>query len=154
MTPLELHDLSALTEYPRSAAELVRVAGLDAAAKLITAWPGQAFPVPIYTGRANARGARRFEMLAEIVGDQAARKIINHWPGHTLNIPNLKEARWARKQDTIRARYDTLTTQDGYSHNEAVFELGILHEITGRCVELVLKRPDNPVAEERQGKLF
>lgn len=140
MTPEELRDLSTLREFPKAAQELVNIAGIEATAKLITAWPGQYFPVPLCGNRKNAQGERRFDQLAEIVGNAAAQTIVQFWGGARLTVPNCKEALWARSQQAIRASYDVLTGKGGYSHNDAVFELGITHQITGRCVELVLKR--------------
>lgn len=144
MTPHLLDDLSRLPLFPRTAAELIRIAGREAAAKLIAAWPGQEFPVPLHGRRRNERGERRFDQLAEIVGEPAAQAIVRHWGGQKLTIPNCKEVLWSWRQDRIRETYDRLTGAEGYSHPEAVFEIGISHGITGRCVELVLKRPDNP----------
>lgn len=140
MTPEELQDLSTLPQFPKTAGELIHIAGIDATAALITAWPGQEFPVPVHGRRANKLGARRFEQLAEIVGEEAAQRIVDHWGGLKLTIPNCKAAVWVRQQSDIRAMYDRLTGQKGYSHPEAIFEIGIAHRVSGRCVELVLKR--------------
>lgn len=153
MTPDRLVELSRLPLFPRTAAELMRVAGTDAAAALIAAWPGQEFPVPLLGGRKSPLGMRRFDQLAEIVGEAAARAIVKHWGGLKLSIPNLKEVLWQWRQQQIRAEYDRLTA-GGYSHPEAVFELGIAHGVTGRAVELVLKRPDLDATESAQGCLF
>lgn len=144
MTPELLADLSRLPLFPRTAAELIRIAGLDAAARLISAWPGQEFPVPLHGARRNDKGERRFDRLAEIVGEPVALAIVRHWGGLKLTVPNCKEVLWTWRQDRIREAYDELTGKKGYSHPEAVFELGVSYGVTGRCVELVLKRPDNP----------
>lgn len=153
VTPELLSELSRLPLFPRTAAELVRVVGLDAAASLIAAWPGQEFPVPLLGGRRSPLGMRRFDQLVEIVGDTAARAIVKHWGGLKLSIPNLKEVRWQLRQQQIRSEYDRLTA-GGYSHPEAVFELGIAHGVTGRAIELVLKRPNVSEEERAQGALF
>lgn len=154
MTPDALRDLSVLPSFPRTAHELIHVAGLEATALLITAWRGQEFPVPQRT-RNTTLGERRFAQLEEIVGGHAARRIVAHWGGQRLCIPNCKEALWEREQDFIRADYDHLTGPLGYSHGEAIFELGLKYDVSGRCVELVLKRPDNPGAPGAvQGCLF
>ena len=50
MTPQLLAELSRLPLFPRSARDLIRVAGLEGAAQIITAWPGQQFPVPAVVG--------------------------------------------------------------------------------------------------------
>lgn len=155
MTPAELAVLRGLPLFPRSAEDLIRVVGIEAAARLIAAWPGQDFPVPKRIGGGNAIGTRRWEQLVEVVGEPAARLIVAYWGGSSMPIPNCKEVRWARQQNVIRADFDRLTQQEGYSFTEAVFELGITNGVTGRCIELVLKRPDNPAAPESvQGRLL
>lgn len=143
MSPEDLADLARLPLFPRTAAELIRVAGLDAAAALIAAWPGQEFAVPRRVGGGNAAGERIWERLVEIVQYEAAKRIVTHWGGQYLEIPNCKEVLWSRDQDRIRADFDRLTGQEGYSHRDAVFKLGIRYRVTGRCIEGVLKRPDN-----------
>lgn len=162
MTPEQLQDLRVLPQFPRTAEELIQVAGLEAAAALITAWPGAEYPCPVAFGRHRTKqGQRRFDMLAEIVGERPARRICGHWGGRILDVPNCKDALWARKQDEIRAMYDKLTSSaNDYSHAEAIFEIGILHNVTGRCVENILSRPDNPAGklaeliDDGQGSLF
>lgn len=153
MTPELLAELARLPLFPRTALELMRIAGTDATAALIAAWPGQEFPVPLLGGRKSPLGMRRFDQLAEIVGAEAAREIVKHWGGQKLSIPNLKEVRWQSRQQQIRSEYDLLTA-GGYSHPEAVFELGIAHGVTCRAIELVLKRPDAAPVDAAQGRLF
>lgn len=143
MTPAALDALRHLPLFPATAEELIQVAGLSAAARLISAWPAQEFPVPARVGGGTARGALRYEQLVEIVGAAAAARIIARWRGLMLYIPSCKEVAWSAEQDAIRAAYDRLTA-DGWSHPEAVFELGIRHRIAGRSVERALSRPDNP----------
>ena len=155
MTPEELQSLRSLPQFPRTAEELIHVAGLEAAARIISAWPGQEFPVPAVVGGGNLRGVRRYDQLAEIVGEPAARRIVAHWHGQRLSVPNCKEVKWSRDQDRIRTEFDRLTGAQGYSFAEAVFELGLAFNVTGRCVEQVLGRPDNaPPAPVDQGSLF
>lgn len=149
MTPSQLLDLGPL--LPQSARDIIQVAGIDAAAQLMTAWPGQEFLVP-KRENSNPRGARRYAMLAEIVGEPAARAIMAHWGGRFLIIPNCKEAIWARTQDHIRADFDLLTGE-GYSAREAVFELGIKYGVTGRCIDKVLSRPDSSAKDPESTQL-
>lgn len=154
MTPETLTELARLPQFPRSARELMRVAGQEAAAALITAWPGQEFDVPRRVGGGNPAGERQWDRLVEIVQYEAARRIVMHWGGQPLDIPNCKEVLWARAQDRIRADYDRLTGAEGYSHRTAIFELGIAYGVVGRCIENVIKRPDNAPREEQQLALF
>ncbi len=155
MTPETLLDLSALPQFPRTAAGLIRVAGLQAAARLIGAWGGRGFPVPLCTRRTRASEIR-FAQLAEVVGDAAARRIVGYWGGYKLDIPNCAEALNARRHDTMRAQYDHFTRCKGYSHNEAIWEIGLLHDhCTDRTVENALSQPSNPEGPRAvQGDLF
>lgn len=155
MTPELLLELARLPMFPRAAAELLRISGAEATAALVRAWGGQEWPVPRRVGGSNARGALRYEQLVEIVGAPAAAAIITHWSGGRLQIPNLKEVRWAHAQDLIRADFDQLTTVGSYSYTEAVFELGIKYKVTGKAIENILKRPDNEKHDlPAQGSLF
>jgi hypothetical protein len=155
MTPELLLELSRLPLFPRTAADLCRVAGMEGAARIISAWGGQEWPVPIRAGGVRPQGIRRYAHLCEIVGEPVAQRIVQGWGGSRLQVPNLKEVLWSRSQDLIRAEFDTLTTINGYSSPEAVFELGIKYGVTGKAIENALKRPDNVKAEPvAQGSLF
>ncbi|MBI4740729.1 MAG: hypothetical protein HY777_04030 [Betaproteobacteria bacterium] len=139
MTPENLQELSTLPKFPGTAVELIRIAGLEAAAALITAWHGQEFPVPLGT-RNTESSQRRVDQLVEIVGTEAAAKIIAHWGGQKLTIPTCKHAIWIREQRRICADYDRMTSAEGLSHSAAIFEIGIQTGVSGRCVEIVLRR--------------
>ena len=152
MTPEELQAIRHLPLFPSNAEELIQVAGLHAAARIISAWPGQEFPVPAVVGGGNPRGTRRWEQLVEVVGPGPAERILGRWRGGLLYVPSCKEAIWSATQDKIRAHYDRLT-KEGYSHPEAIFELGITYNVSGRGVELVLARPDNSPAPEMEAQL-
>ena len=147
MSPELLAELSRLPLFPRTARDLIRVAGLEGAAALITAWPGQEWPVPARVGGGNPFGVRRWAQLVEIVGEPAAGRIVRWSPGGVLCVPNLKEVRWSHTQDKIRADFDRLTLTNGYSLREAVFELGIKYGCTGAAIQRALKRPDNELGE-------
>lgn len=142
MSPELLRELSALPQFPRSASDLIRVAGIEAAAALIAAWPGQEYPVPVSVHSRNKAGQRRYAQLAEVVGDAAAQRIVGAYAGTWLSVPNCREALWARQQDIIRAEADALFAA-GYSSREAVFELGIKHRLCARTIERMLGRPNN-----------
>lgn len=155
MTPGLLAELSRLPLFPRSARDLISVAGLEGAALLITAWPGQVWPVPAVVGGGNPAGARRWGQLVEIVGEPAAARIVRWCPGAELFVPNLKEVLWQQAQDAIRADFDRLTLESGYSVREAVFDLGIKYNVSGAAIQRTLKRPDNAPGEVAvQGTLF
>lgn len=155
MTPQLLAELSRLELFPRSARDLIRVAGPEGAAALITAWPGQSFPVPAVVGGGNPAGARRWGQLVEVVGEPAAARIVRWCPGSALYVPSLKEVAWSHTQDAIRADFDRLTGPGRYSVREAVFELGIKYGCSGKAIENAIARPDNVRGEAvGQGSLF
>ncbi len=159
MTPALLAELSRLPLFPRGARDLIRVAGLEGAAQLVTAWPGQQFPVPAVIGGGNPAGARRWGQLVDIVGEPVATRIVKWAPGADLYIPSLKEVAWSRTQDQIRAEFDRLTTTGGYSVREATFELGLKYGCSRTAIENALARPDNVLGEAAaeaplQGALF
>ena len=139
MTPKELDELSRQPRFSTTAMELIRIAGLEAAAKLITAWPGQEFPVPQCTKEGH-NSRRRFDQLARVVGTDAARRIVAHFGGQKLYIPSCKMAITASNNARLRAEYDQMTGTNGLTHPEAVFGLGISYGICGRAVERILKR--------------
>lgn len=147
MTPELLLELSRLPLFPRTGADLIRVAGLEGAARIVSAWGGQEWPVPVRAGGVRPQGVRRYAHLCEIVGEPVAQRIVQHWGGTRLQVPNLKEVIWSRNQDRIRAEFDVLTAAHGYSSPEAVFELGLKYGVTGKAIENALKRPDNVMAE-------
>jgi len=155
MTPELLIELSRLPLFPRTAATLCQVAGLEATARLIAAWGGQEWPVPVHANAINGQGARRYAHLCEVAGERAAERIVAAWGGSRLQIPNLKEVLWLRTQERMRAEFDTLTTSGGYSSPEAVFHLGIKYGVTGRAVEKTLKRAQPELSDAiDQGELF
>lgn len=153
MTPEELLDLSTLPQFPRTVRELIRIAGPEAAAKLVTAWPGRTFPVPLRT-RNMLDGERRFAQLAEVVGDGEATRIVKHWGGQPLYVPSCDIVQTQAQHDAIRAQFDVLTRVDGYSYPEAVWALCDRFDCSDRTIENALKRPDNVRTVEAQGSLF
>lgn len=154
MTPQLLAELSRYPLFPRTAVDLIRIAGVEAAAELIKAWPGQEWPCPVNSKGSNARGKRRFDQLVEIVGESAAKAIVKHYGGGMLSVPNLKVVQHQRSQELIRAEYDALTRK-GYSSPEAVFELGIKFNFNGRAIERIIRQPDAELAAPiGQGCLF
>lgn len=154
MTPELLTELSRFPAFPKGAVDLVRVAGIEAAAALIKAWPGQEWPCPVRVGGANERGVRRYEQLVEIVGDAAARRIVQWCGGGMLIVPNLKAVLHQRAQAMIRSEYDELI-RTGYSSPEAVFSLGIKFNLNGRAIERIIRQPDTELTPPiGQGCLF
>lgn len=154
MTPELLAELSRYPLFPKTAVDLVRVAGIEAAAMLIKSWPGQEWPVPSCVGGGNDKGARRWEQLVELVGADAARRIVREWGAGMLIVPNLKVVRHQRNQAHIRDEYDSLIRL-GYSSPEAVFSLGIKYNFNGRAIERIIRQPETELAQPLgQGSLF
>lgn len=154
MTPELLLDLSRYPLFPRTAADLIRVAGLEGAARIIGAWPGQEWGVPVRVGGATAKGRANYAYLCEVAGEPAAQRIVAWCGGGMLQVPNLKEVKHSRAQQLLRGEYDNLLIK-GYSSPEAVFELGIKFDLAGRTVEKIIKRPESELAEAMvQGALF
>ena len=148
MTPDALQSLRHLPNFPATARELIMVAGVAAAAKLITAWPGQIFPVPAKVGGTRRQGIINWHRLTEIVGNQAAGAIVRHWGGSEIYIPSAKKIAAEHIHDRVRADFDRLTIDQGYSGREAIFELGVQHQLSYRMVEIILSRPDSGGAVE------
>ena len=138
-----LTELSRYPQFPNTAADLIRVAGYEAAARLISAWGGQEWPVPVRAASNNHYGRKRCLALVKIVGDVAAERIIEYWGGGRLQIPNLKEAKYRHISRQIRAEFDLLTTREGQSYPEASFVLGIKYGLTSKGIAGVLKSLDD-----------
>ncbi|GHU33611.1 hypothetical protein AGMMS50256_25870 [Betaproteobacteria bacterium] len=141
VTPADLAVLRPLPQFPDTAEELIRVAGIEAAAQLISAWPKQQYPVPMRVGGGTPLGARRYAQLEEVVGGPAAARIVRYYKGTILYIPSCEAALWAREKDGIRARADELF-KEGYSLPQAVFALGLAYDRSGREIERLLSEPD------------
>jgi hypothetical protein len=141
MTPAELHALRHLSGFPESATALIRVVGLEAAAALITAWPGQKAPIPFPS---SVQG-RWYARLEEVVGGPAAMSICRYYGGGELYVPTLHRVRGAIERDAIRAEFDRRTAE-GESYTDAVFALGLQFKRTSRDIERALGQPDTPPA--------
>ena len=154
ITPALLVTLARYPRWPKTAADIVRLIGRDAAARLFTRFRGQEIPVPMVVGGGNPAGEIRYAALAEIVGENAAEQMVRYWGGQNLNVPTLKQEMSDWMADEIRAGFDVLTAQ-GYSSRDAVFELGLKYGCSGRWVEKILGRPDTvTAADAHQGRLF
>jgi hypothetical protein len=153
MTPAQLSALYRLPGFPIFARELVRVAGLTAAAQLISEWGGQEFRVPAVVGGGSPKGERRWAQLAEVVGEEAAERMVRAWPGEVIYIPFCEAARGKALEARLKAEYDGLTRQS-YSHRDAVFALGTKYRKSYRSVERIVNRPDDaPPASPAQLRL-
>jgi hypothetical protein len=153
MTPAQLAALYAQPGFPAFARELIRVAGLEAAAALIDAWGGQEWRVPSVVGGGTHRGKQRWAALAEIVGEDAAERIVGAWPGEYIFIPFCAAAKGKALEAVLKKEYDALTTQ-GWSHRDAVFHLGTKFRKNYRSIEKIINRPTIEIKKENQLLLF
>lgn len=150
MTPSELR--SVWTLLPYSAQQIMDCLGDEAAAKLLAARPGCQFLVPRHADR-HPSGAKRWAELAAIVGDEAMEALAARWGGDVIEIPTCKTARDELRARAIRAEFDRLTVESGYSGKQAVYEIGLkFAPISSRAIELMCGRAD--AGEQRQESLF
>lgn len=140
MTPELLAELARYPAFPPSASTLISVAGLEAAAKLIDAWPGADVPMPRTPGGAGAAGRRLWQRLVDVVGDAAAALLVKHYRGDDMLVPNLKLVTTQRAHELLRVEFDAMIGE-GVSARVAVFELGIKFNLSRKAVEKVLKSP-------------
>jgi len=153
MTEKELMFLSRYPLFPTGARQLAEVFGWAAAAKIITAWPGQEFPVPKVVGGMNKAGKRRWGQLVSVVGEEVAAKIVAYCGGGPLLVPSCKEAIHQARQEELRQRYDKLITA-GFSSTEATFDVGIEFGVSGKTVERIVNKPTPELRASAQGSLF
>lgn len=140
MSPDFVQKLSCLPKFPTTAKDLISTVGLEAATILINAWGGQEYPVPKVMGGANKCGASRYGRIVELIGEKSAAALVKEYGGEKLAIPNLKTVKWSYMQEVIRAEYDKLITE-GLTSPDAVFELGIRHQVNSRAIERIIKQP-------------
>ncbi|MDR3352834.1 MAG: hypothetical protein LBO00_07550 [Zoogloeaceae bacterium] len=145
--------LSRLPAFPETAKELVFVAGITAAARLISAWGGQHWPVPKMSERTREDGEMRFMDLAGLTGMAAANAIVRHYGGCELYIPKCERALKQYFQSRLVEEYDAMTRQ-GVSHRKAIFDLGVRYNKTGRQIEQRLNLPVVLPDDDAQAKLF
>ena len=125
---------------PKTALELVGMLGTEAAAALLNARPGCEFLVPKHADRHPA-GARRWAELAEIVGEQGVQALAARWGGDVIGVPVCNDARFELRARAIRAEFDRLTVNEGYSGKQAIYEIGIkFAPISSRAIEKILNR--------------
>lgn len=148
LTPELLATLSRYDSFPATARELIAIVGLEPAAKLIGAWPGQEADLPTRHSITAGRGRFMFDKLALVIGEDSAWKIVDELCGCALQIPNCKAVRYAYTQDVIRTKYDEMTSVSGMSSPVAVFELGIEFNLARRSIERILKRDSGSVHAE------
>jgi hypothetical protein len=152
MTPAELKQLASLPAFPGTGRELLRVAGLEAAAALVTAWGGLTWPVPVVSEFSREEGYARMAELAAITGGAAAEQIVRHYGGTDLYIPNCRKALRQLAQARLIDDYDRLLSQ-GLSATRAVFQLGQKYQMNYRSIQEALNRP-SAVMTRPQRALF
>lgn len=145
-SPDDLQSISGLLPY--TAQVLIGCIGPEATARLLSARPGCSIQIPRHPD-ANAAGARRWAELAEIIGEHEMRLLATRWGGDIIDIPTCKAARDELRARSIRAMYDQLTMRDGYSGNQAIYEICLrFAPISSRAVELIIGRTDTGTAAQ------
>jgi hypothetical protein len=153
MSPNQLSALYALPGFPAFGRELIRVAGLTAAARLIGEWGGQEFRIPASVGGGGSlKGERRWAQLAEVAGEEAAERMVRAWPGEYIYIPICGAARGKALEARLKKDYDGLTRR-GYSHRDALFELVGKYQKNYRSIERTINRPSIPETEMAPAQL-
>lgn len=128
---------------PRSARELIAVAGLDVALQLIRQYPGTHFPI----GKNAIRQGRILHAaLTEIVGEKEAKLIEDAYSTQRkLWIPKCEGALLELRNRRIRKRFDQLTSTLPAYH--AVTQLALEFKLTERTVWRILKQADKMPTE-------
>ena len=141
------HSLRNLPQTIQTIAELV---GMPATARLVEAFGGTTFPVPV--GGNRKKGLMRRAALGQVVGDEAAEKIVRHFGGSELYIPRCAYQLRASRDQALIKDFDELCAA-GLSANEATNELALKYRLSNRRVYDILNQP-LPQAPDRQISLF
>ncbi len=151
LTPDTLRQVWALLPYTAQA--LVGILGATPACALLSARPGCTLLIPKHPDH-NPAGAKRWVELAEIVGAQGMQALATRYGGDVLDIPTCKAARDELRHRAIRAEFDRLTTSEGMSGKQAIYEIGLkFAPISSRAIEMICGKADAGVAVE-QAELF
>ncbi|WP_374348577.1 Mor transcription activator family protein [Chitinimonas sp.] len=124
---------------PASVQDIVCLIGVQAALRLVSAWPGRTFPV---SRNKRLDGRVRFEALAEVVGHDAAEILSRHYADSELYIPQCAIAMRELRDRLIRADFDRITGSEGHSARAAVVMLVDAYGVSDRHVWRVLNRAD------------
>lgn len=121
---------------PDTAQLLIRILGKEATFALISRYGGSSIPVP---KAKNVQGLIRYESIAEEIGEEATGKLCSHYGGDILYVPRC--AAWWRHERNrrIRADFDRLTINEGWSSNEVAAFLAIDYELSDRRIWEILK---------------
>jgi hypothetical protein len=111
---------------PRSALDLVRAIGADAAVALMRGFGGAQLVVPKHADH-NRAGAIRWWQLAEIVGEAAMPGLTAYYGGSLLDVPRCAQILAAKRDAWVRDRFDKLTGSLGaaLSARDAVLSIGL-----------------------------
>lgn len=143
----------ALDHLPRTARMLAEVIGLPATLALVLAYRGRTLLPPKGLQRP---GIIRLAELEEKIGPEAAGKLAAHFR-EPIAIPTCLHAIRMAVHEDIRAEFDRLTRQEGYSARAAVDALAGRPPLfyTDRHVWRILSQAGGgEVVEMGQGELF
>jgi Mor family transcriptional regulator len=139
---------SIFKHLPSTAQAIAGLIGLPKAARLVEAFGGTTFPVPV--GEKRKIGLMRRAALAEVIGEEEAHKIIQHFGGQELYIPRCAKALRVSRDTALIKDFDQLC-KDGYSANEACNDLALKYRLSNRRIYDILKQP---LPETPQRRLF
>ena len=119
---------------PKTAIELVRVLGWQAAASLICRFGGRKFPVPKAAGN-NPDGSRRYAQLVDTVGEAGAACLVAEHGGQVVTIPSCAHA-LEREAFLARDRAICARFNEGATIENLVCEFGL----SSRRISKLLKQ--------------
>jgi hypothetical protein len=151
MKPEDLPTIYGLLPY--TAMVLIEILGATPACALLAARPGCTLLIPKHPDH-NPAGAKRWAELVGIVGEEGMQALATRYGGDVLDIPTCKAARDELRHRAIRAEFDRLTTSEGMSGKQAIYEIGLkFAPISSRAIEQICGKADAGQAVE-QAELF
>jgi hypothetical protein len=140
MTPEELQSLRVYVDFPMAAEELIYRLGIDAAATLISRYPGQTYKAPTLADYRHPAHLLRIRELEALIGPEAAQKMRLYFGGIAHYIPSCGRARWARDAEQKIREYEELI-RTGISVARAAEEVSLRHECSARNIEKIVNSP-------------
>lgn len=138
----DLRDFATLV--PPSGLALLRLLGVAAGLRVLNGLRGWQVVIP-KGPCSNAGGAKTWARLSAVIGEPAMLQLSQEMGGECLEVPTLDALRKERRNHAIRTQFDRLTAPtpagEGLSKTRAVQELGLMHALTWRQLEVILDRP-------------
>jgi hypothetical protein len=141
MTPEELQSLRVYADFPMAAEELIYRLGIDAAATLISRYPGQTYKAPTLADYHHPAHLSLIRELEALIGPEAAQKMRLYFGGFAHYIPSCRAARRARENEQKIREYEALIGPGGMSANQAAAELSLKYGCCDRSIERLVNSP-------------